>query len=1611
MKKFFILIVTILLIVCFTFPTMAFGDEAANDGGGESPTTTQAPPGTTTTETTIPPDPTTTTETTIVLDETTTTLNESSTTIDETTTTLGDSSSSTESTETDSEEPVDLQPVLKLEIISNSSVANSGEDFVYKVKLTNTGNADANNINIQSHIPENFGFVSASNNGIFNPEISNVVWEIGSLSPGSIFESEVRISTPLMLADGTTKTLTVMVKSDELPIGSTSADFTVSNVFDKTDNFIELNIDCLTENVVSGGEAEFEINVINSSSYTQTGVVLTGNIPDEADIVNASGNYSSEGNKITWDIGEVSPNSSSTISLTLKINEGFLTNQVLTGLFKVTSNESADMEKVFSMDVAADDSTILNNLIDFSIDVSDSSVAAGSEFTYYIKIKNNGSVTAENIVVTDCLNENLSFISASEGYVIDGNNIKWDIAGMEAGGEKALEITVDLSNTILGNTVISNAASFDCDQSDLISANIDVTAIKEILTDALELTMTDNPDPVATGSSVTYTINYKNKSESTLSNVILTDFLPVNIVLVSASYGSIIQGTEAVVWELGTLQPGESGSVEIVVNIPISTGDGTIIINKAVIDSDETEPVTVIEETLDPTPTGSQTFYVFGDAVEVLDLLSSRSSPAYVADKDEGIHSVLSISNGVSGNVWVYLHSYSDPTDFNPLNPATSANFQSLNGYDVVSGAIIIPAGGVLTIDDLIYTTYMPDPLDPNTWLLAGGDLVYILGGPVNVVRGFAPVATSSGSGNVLAEFFNLYPTNVWDTDYTIPVGVDTLEKYGNNGTGADMEYTDLMVQAMENNTEITIVNNGVTTKKTLQKGDSYILTNYSNVHQGATVHATKPIQAGLLTSSGGRVDTRNYTLSSKQLLGSDYYIPVVTGTGDRLYIYAYDNNTTVKIYDGVNTRYIDLEAGEVDSSYVIDSSATRSLHITSYDRTDPSIKRTVLILGAADSNGDDKDWGFQAIDSSYYSSNYVTPYAPGDNVGTGGSTSYYSTQVKTTVNIGDDSIYANYLNYNSFSNSGYIKIDNEIIYYSQKERTRPDPQHYYDTIIFSGLNRGIMGSTETSHSVNGNIFQYNPNTDASWNPLYVTPIVDDGTATRVYVDWNGDWIADPPYAGAPNNYIDLNEFGIAKLYDIIEGDGDNGGALIWALSATAGGTGNWARDKLNSNVKIITVYYGEASNADSSLGYDWGYSLIPLSPKFVTSLIINKSSEPASDSNVFPGDTIKYTLSYENTGDTTLSSIVITDMVPANTSLVDGSISSPGSVSSGGVITWSLSGTLAPGAEGEVSFSVKVNSTIPSDVTTIENYGTIDSEQTTPLNSNYVHHNLLKFGQVTLTKTFYGDSTDANFYLKGVDGKYYTSTGVAKTDKADAKQTISSNGTLTWTNLPWQEYTVEEDTISGYTLSISPSTFTISGTNLSQSVTATNTQTKGQIELTKTGLEAGATAYFKLKSGTTYYNTDGTVVTNPDTYAGEAVTLTSNKITWNNLPWGTYSFEEIVPTGYTGGTLPSSVTIDSSNAGIKVTRSCENTKLPPVTTTTTPPVTTTTTIAVLGLAVEEETTPPEAGRIEVLGIQELPFTGQSIIVTIIASIILIAGISLILIFTLRKKPVKKSEN
>lgn len=85
-------------------------------------------------------------------------------------------------------------------------------------------------------------------------------------------------------------------------------------------------------------------------------------------------------------------------------------------------------------------------------------------------------------------------------------------------------------------------------------------------------------------------------------------------------------------------------------------------------------------------------------------------------------------------------------------------------------------------------------------------------------------------------------------------------------------------------------------------------------------------------------------------------------------------------------------------------------------------------------------------------------------------------------------------------------------------------------------------------------------------------------------------------------------------------------------------------------------------------------------------------------------GDTLTYTLRYENIGSTPVSSAVVQDSVPAFTTLVPGSLSpGTGSYATGSKsVSWNL-GTLNPGDSGTLSYQAQIN-TVPFDQTVIPN-------------------------------------------------------------------------------------------------------------------------------------------------------------------------------------------------------------------------------------------------------------------------------------------------------------------
>ena len=84
--------------------------------------------------------------------------------------------------------------------------------------------------------------------------------------------------------------------------------------------------------------------------------------------------------------------------------------------------------------------------------------------------------------------------------------------------------------------------------------------------------------------------------------------------------------------------------------------------------------------------------------------------------------------------------------------------------------------------------------------------------------------------------------------------------------------------------------------------------------------------------------------------------------------------------------------------------------------------------------------------------------------------------------------------------------------------------------------------------------------------------------------------------------------------------------------------------------------------------------------------------TKTADVSHAVSGNTVTFTISYSNSGAGPASNVVITDVIPAGSTLVTGSITGAGSYASGTqTITWTIPSVNA-GANGSVTFKVTVN-------------------------------------------------------------------------------------------------------------------------------------------------------------------------------------------------------------------------------------------------------------------------------------------------------------------------------
>jgi uncharacterized repeat protein (TIGR01451 family) len=126
---------------------------------------------------------------------------------------------------------------------------------------------------------------------------------------------------------------------------------------------------------------------------------------------------------------------------------------------------------------------------------------------------------------------------------------------------------------------------------------------------------------------------------------------------------------------------------------------------------------------------------------------------------------------------------------------------------------------------------------------------------------------------------------------------------------------------------------------------------------------------------------------------------------------------------------------------------------------------------------------------------------------------------------------------------------------------------------------------------------------------------------------------------------------------------------------------------------------YSNAAPALNTSLFNEDMTTVGGSASAVTALLLVKSQD---NSSPLPGGRINYTLTFTNQGSTAISSVRINDLTPAYTRFFSAGCLAPlaaglssctltvmPAVGASGALEWLLSGSLLPGASGQVTFAV----------------------------------------------------------------------------------------------------------------------------------------------------------------------------------------------------------------------------------------------------------------------------------------------------------------------------------
>ena len=168
---------------------------------------------------------------------------------------------------------------INMEIVAPKLVANATgprkrylrRQATHEFSVQNNGTADATNVEMMAKLPPGLRFVSANNQGQFDPGTNAVYWSLTELAP----QSPVSVSMTTVPVDTGTQDIAFTAVADLKQKTTADAPLVVEHLVD-----VYFEIDDVVDHIEVGSDTSYRMRVVNQGTKTATNVQLFLDLPN-----------------------------------------------------------------------------------------------------------------------------------------------------------------------------------------------------------------------------------------------------------------------------------------------------------------------------------------------------------------------------------------------------------------------------------------------------------------------------------------------------------------------------------------------------------------------------------------------------------------------------------------------------------------------------------------------------------------------------------------------------------------------------------------------------------------------------------------------------------------------------------------------------------------------------------------------------------------------------------------------------------------------------------------------------------------------------------------------------------------------------------------------------------------------------------------------------------------------------------------------------------------------------------------------------------------------------------------------------------------------------------